>query len=63
MDAENNRFNTQVYINLTYIERDPALHIVDNATRFCAAYSVEPLMTESVWEPYLPYGKLLTLDC
>ena len=48
MGAENTRFNANLYIDFRYIEGDPVLHIVDDATHFSADQFIEPLTSESV---------------
>ena len=50
MGAENTRLNAKLYIDFMYIEGAPVLHMVDDATHFCAAQFVELFTNESVWE-------------
>ena len=61
MRAENTRFNAKVYSYFVYIEGEPVLHIVDDATHFSAVQFVELLTTESVWETILTLWELFTL--
>ena len=44
------------------IEGTPVLHMVEDATHFSEAQFLEQLTTESIWEKYLRYGQLSTLD-
>ena len=48
MGAQNNRLNAKEYIEFMYIEGASVLHVIDDATRFSAAYFIEPPTTESV---------------
>ena len=47
---ENIQFNARAYINIMYLDGKPALHIVDEATRFSAARFLSKISTDAVWE-------------
>ncbi len=53
MGHKNVRFNARAYIYIMYLEERPALHIVDEATRFSVARFLPKISTESVWEAIL----------
>ena len=53
LGAENTRFDSKMYIDFVYIEGQPVLHMVDEATRVPAAPFVSPITTESVLETIL----------
>ena len=53
LGAENTRFNSKVYMDFVYIDGQPVLYKVDEATRFPEDPFVSPMTTESVWETIL----------
>ena len=48
MGAKKIRFNVKIYIDLMYIEWAPVLHMVDDATHFSSAQSLDHPTTDSV---------------
>ena len=53
LGAENTRFSSDMYMDLVYIDDQPALQLVDEATRFSVPAFIRPWTTESVWETIL----------
>ena len=47
---ENVRFNARAYIDVTYLDGKPVLHIVDEATRFSAARLLPKMSTDAIWD-------------
>jgi hypothetical protein len=43
-------FNHSVYINVMYIDGDPLLHVVDEATRFYAARWLNDVSAQHMWD-------------
>lgn len=60
-------FNYSIYVDILYIDDQPVLHVVDEATRFQAARFLPSMASTSVWETlracwidtYLVHPKLL----
>ena len=50
MGHDNVRFNARAFIDIMYLDGKPALHIVDEATRFLAARFLSKISTDSIWE-------------
>ena len=50
MVRENIRFNAIAYIDSMYLDGKPALHIVDEATRFSVARFPSNISADAVWE-------------
>ena len=48
--AENIRFNERILLDIMYLSGDPVIHIVDDGTRFNAAYFLPDVSTETIWK-------------
>lgn len=44
------KFNHSIYVDITYIEGQPLLHVVDEATRFEAARWVKSMSAQHAWD-------------
>ena len=53
--TEHIKFNERVIMDIMYIDGEPILHIVDDVTRFNAAYFLPDVSTETIWT-YLVRG-------
>ena len=49
------RFSHVIAVDLTYIERRPVLHIVDEATHFRSTCFLKKVSSEKVWNSILKY--------